>query len=98
MKKELTGRVGCVKTFKVGDDAVQNFALCVEKVVNDGMPRLFTKWHAVVARNLEQVKSGDNVTVIVQPRETEYIHSDGYTRVYEDFVVEQLTIHNYEVQ
>jgi hypothetical protein len=30
MNEELTGRVGCVKTHKIGDDLVQNFALCDE--------------------------------------------------------------------
>ena len=98
MKEELTGRVGCVKTHKIGDDIVQNFALCVEKIYNDGLPRLFTEWHIIVARNLEQVKSGDHVTVIGLPRKTEYIHSDGCTRVLEELIVERLTIHSHEIQ
>ena len=82
MKKELTGRVGCVKTHNIGDDIVQNFALCVEKIYNDGLPRLFTEWHNIVARNLEQVKGGDNVTIIGSHRKTKYIHSDGYKGIY----------------
>lgn len=98
MKEKLTGRVGCVKTHKIGDDIVQNFALCVEKIYNDGLPRLFTEWHNIVARNLERVKSGDNVTIIGSPRKTKYIHSDGYTREFTEFMVERLTIHSNEIQ
>ena len=98
MIEELTGRVGCVKTHKIGDDIVQNFALCVEKIYNDGLPRLFTEWYNIVARNLEQVKGGDNITIIGMPRKTKYIHSDGYTRVLEEFIVERLTIHSHEIQ
>lgn len=98
MKDKLTGRVGCVKTHHIGNDVVQNFALCVEEIVDNGIPRLHTEWHNVVARNLPQVKSGDNVTIIGLPRNTEYIHSDGYTRNLKEFVVDRITIHNDEIQ
>lgn len=90
--KELTGCVGCVKTHRIGDNIVQNFALCVEEVVNNGYPRLHTEWHNVVARNLEQVNKGDQVTIIGKPKQTEYIHSDGYTRVFHELAAEDLTI------
>lgn len=98
MKEELTGRVGCVKTHKIGDDIVQNFALCVEKKYNDGLPRLFTEWYSIVARNLEQVKGGDNVTIIGSYRKTKYIHSDGHTREFTEFMAERLTINSNEFQ
>lgn len=98
MKEELTGRVGCVKTHHVEGDVVQNFSLCVEEIINDGIPRLHTTWHNVTARNLEKVNKGDKVTVIGLTRGVQYIHSDGYTRELKEFIVNLLIKHKDEIQ
>ena len=92
MKDELEGRVGCVKTRKVGDCTVQNFSLCVEKIVDDGNPHLHTEWHNVFAENLDEVKPGDIVYVIGLDKKREYVHNDGFTRVIWEFVADRLTI------
>ena len=92
MKDELEGRVGCVKTRKVGDYTVQNFSLCEEKIVEDGIPRLYTKWHNVFAENLEEVKPGDIVHVIGLEKKHEFVQNDGYTMVLREFVADRLTI------
>lgn len=92
MKDELKGRVGCVKTRKVGDYTVQNFSLCVEKIVDDGNPHLHTEWHNVFAENLDEVKPGDIVYVIGLDNKREYVHNDGCTRVIWEFVADRLTI------
>lgn len=92
MKDELKGRVGCVKTRKVGNYTVQHFSLCEEKIVDDVIPRLYTKWHNVFAENLEEVKSGDIVYVIGLERQHEFIQNDGYTMVLREFIADRLTI------
>ena len=92
MKDELTGRVGFVKTLIGGNgDTIQNFELCFEEVLYDGIPRLHTKWYSVTAKNQPLVNSGDIVSVVGE--ESKQRFTDGmFIREIQVFVATDVTL------